>query len=90
MLQGNQKQLRLFTDPKSSLANEREVTPILELTVYRLGSRTLANVLALVHLIISLLVWTEIKSTVQCTVVNHSNRKGEINYFVPYEGLNWF
>ena len=26
----------------------------------------------------------------QCTVVNHSNRKGEINYFVPYEGLNWF
>ena len=26
----------------------------------------------------------------QCTVVNHSTRKGEINYFVPYEGLNWF
>ena len=27
---------------------------------------------------------------VQCTVVKHSTRKGEINYFVPYEGLNWF
>ena len=23
-------------------------------------------------------------------VVKHSTRKGEINYFVPYEGLNWF
>ena len=25
--------------------------------------------------------------TVQCTVVGASNRKGEINYFVPYGGL---
>ena len=24
------------------------------------------------------------------TVVKHSTRKGEIDYFVPYEGLNWF
>ena len=24
-----------------------------------------------------------------CTVVKHRTRKGEINYFEPYEGLNW-
>ena len=30
------------------------------------------------------------KICIHCTVVKHSTRKGEINYFVPYEGLNWF
>jgi hypothetical protein len=27
---------------------------------------------------------------VKGTVVSHNNRKGEIDNFVPYEGLNWF
>ena len=31
-----------------------------------------------------------LRAACQCTVVKHSTRKGEINYFVPYEGLNWF